>query len=526
MALFNKINRRIKSMQQGGQPFGGNVVMPEVDDGSIGGFNRPELRGLRKQARRGTLTNRERRRLNYLTNEVKGRRRRGLLSGLGGAAAALGTAALIKSGGAKGLMDSIKSRISGEKGQEKLDAFNEANRLKNQQALDAQLESGEIDQTTYDRQTAELAGAEGVTSTRDLRRIQKGKAPRGFETTPSGEPLPDSMTTMDEIMAGESDGKGKPITESGPISEIVEEEEQFPDEPTGEQLGKEAAAMRQLMAEQDLEESDRLTEEEQLQEATREADKLSAIEEAKAAGSYKKVAPPRGGGAPEEEFAEGTSTEDMLNALQNAETPEEQQRILDKMGVVKGGGGMTLEEAQKDIQLRQQLEQGRGAPSAPESVVPDTPGQGEEVKFPEAGAEPDDADLEEARRLLMELNRGDDIQRLEPLKAGPIDRPEDPFAGQLPVTRAQELLKPFMPSGRTGSSGQQSGGVDITMPDGSDAPPGASTSRSTAEKQMKPGQVIRGYRTKDGQIVYYPADSGKTTQAVGGMVKRLMNRYR
>ena len=63
-------------MQEGGQPFGGNVVMPEVDDGSIGGFNRPELRGLRKQARRGTLTNRERRRLNYLTNEAKGRRRR------------------------------------------------------------------------------------------------------------------------------------------------------------------------------------------------------------------------------------------------------------------------------------------------------------------------------------------------------------------------------------------------------------------------------------------------------------------
>ena len=118
MALFNSINRRIKSMQEGGQPFGGNVVMPEVDDGSIGGFNRPELRGLRKQARRGTLTNRERRRLNYLTNEAKGRRRRGLLSGLGGAAAALGAAALIKGGGAKGLMDSIKSRIGGEERKE------------------------------------------------------------------------------------------------------------------------------------------------------------------------------------------------------------------------------------------------------------------------------------------------------------------------------------------------------------------------------------------------------------------------
>ena len=468
MALFNKINRRIKSMQQGGQPFGGNVVMPEVDDGSIGGFNRPELRGLRKQARRGTLTNRERRRLNYLTNEVKGRRRRGLLSGLGGAAAALGTAALIKSGGAKGLMDSIKGKIGSIKSD---------------------------------------LGAMGAK--REMKKILEEERNKEFGI---GEEKVEQPINIDDIEVEDID--------------IEEPEEQFPDEPTGEQLGREAAAMRQLMAEQDLEESDRLTEEEQLQEATREADKLSAIEEAKAAGSYKKVGPPRGGSAPEEEFAEGTSTEDMLNALQNAETPEEQQRILDKMGVVKGGGGMTLEEAQKDIQLRQQLEQGRGAPSAPQGVIPENPGQGEEVKFPEAGAEPDDADLEEARRLLMELNRGDDIQRLEPLKAGPIDRPEDPFAGQLPVTRAQELLKPFMPSGRTGSSGQQSGGVDITMPDGSDAPPGASTSRSTAEKQMKPGQVIRGYRTKDGQIVYYPADSGKTTQAVGGMVKRLMNRYR
>ena len=123
----------------------------------------------------------------------------------------------------------------------------------------------------------------------------------------------------------------------------------------------------------------------------------------------------------------------------------------------------------------------------------------------------------------MELNRGDDIKPIEPLKAGLIDRPEDPFAGQLPITRAQELLNPFMPSGRVRSSGQETGGVDITMPDGSDAPEGASISRSTAEKQAKPGQVIKSYVTSDGTRVYYPAASGKMN--VGGMVKRMIQRY-
>ena len=335
MALFNKINRRIKSMQEGGQPFGGNVVMPEVDDGSIGGFNRPELRGLRKQARRGTLTNRERRRLNYLTNEVKGRRKRGLLSGLGGAAAALGTAALIKSGGAKGLMDSIKGRVSD-------------------------------------------LGA-GIANKRMAKMLEEEQRERfGIGEKKAKEP----KVNIDDI-------------EVDDLEDIEEEEEVIEGEKSGEELGREAAAMRQLMEEQkDLEESDRLTDEEQLQEATTEADKLSAIEEAKAAGTYKRVGPPRGGSTPEEEFAKGTSTEDMLKALQNVETPEERQRILDKMRVVRGGGGgMTLEEIQKDkeqrqqmileeakqnIQNREELEKGRGASGGPlQGGVPS--GQGEEV---------------------------------------------------------------------------------------------------------------------------------------------------
>ena len=84
-------------------------------EASIGGYNRKELRGLNRQARRGSLTQRERARLKYLTDERRGRRKRGLLSGLGGAAATLGAlAAAGKLGEGKGgaaLMDAIKSRI-------------------------------------------------------------------------------------------------------------------------------------------------------------------------------------------------------------------------------------------------------------------------------------------------------------------------------------------------------------------------------------------------------------------------------
>ena len=89
-----------------------------VDDASVGGYNRKELRGLNRQAKSGTLTQRERARLKYLTDERKGRRKRGLLSGLGGAAATLGGLALAgklgkgEGGGGAALMDAIKSRLA------------------------------------------------------------------------------------------------------------------------------------------------------------------------------------------------------------------------------------------------------------------------------------------------------------------------------------------------------------------------------------------------------------------------------
>ena len=289
--------------------------MPEVDDGSIGGFNRPELRGLRKQARRGTLTNRERRRLNYLTNEAKGRRRRGLLSGLGGAAAALGTAALIKSGGAKGLMDSIKSRMSGLK-----------------QGLETRREEREI-----------------------AKDMKPSKEDRNIEMI---EPL--KATPIDTG-----------LEERGIVG--VDENE---------------AMMRQLQEERDeerdIEESDRLTDEEQLQDMTKEADKISSTEEAKRAGTYKRITPPSAnrGNAPEEKFASGTSTEDMLDALQNMETPEEQQRIIEMMGAVKGGGGgPTVEEVQRDL-----LEKGRGSSGGP--LDPDDFEEGQEVSVRRGGGPP------------------------------------------------------------------------------------------------------------------------------------------
>ena len=108
MALFDKINSRYtKSMEHGGS---------YERDAAIGGYDRKELRGLSKQAKRGTLTQRERARYKYLKDERGGRRKRGLLAGLGGAGAtlaALAAAGKIGGGGAGGaaLMDAIKSRI-------------------------------------------------------------------------------------------------------------------------------------------------------------------------------------------------------------------------------------------------------------------------------------------------------------------------------------------------------------------------------------------------------------------------------
>ena len=119
MALFDLNSRYTKSMEHGGS---------YERDASIGGYNRKELRGLNRQARRGSLTQRERARLKYLTDERRGRRKRGLLSGLGGAAATLGALAaagkLGEGEGGSALMDAIKGRLSerrsdklGEKGE-------------------------------------------------------------------------------------------------------------------------------------------------------------------------------------------------------------------------------------------------------------------------------------------------------------------------------------------------------------------------------------------------------------------------
>lgn len=107
MALFDNINSRYtQSMAEGGS---------YRRDAAEGGYDRKELRGLSKQAKSGSLTQRERARYNYLKKERKGRRKRGLLSGLGGAAAlAGGLAAAGKLGGGSGgggLMDSIKNRL-------------------------------------------------------------------------------------------------------------------------------------------------------------------------------------------------------------------------------------------------------------------------------------------------------------------------------------------------------------------------------------------------------------------------------
>lgn len=107
MALFDLNSRYTKSMEHGGS---------YERDASIGGYNRKELRGLNRQARRGTLTQRERARLKYLTDERGGRRKRGLLAGLGGVGATLGAlAAAGKLGDGKGgaaLMDAIKLRLA------------------------------------------------------------------------------------------------------------------------------------------------------------------------------------------------------------------------------------------------------------------------------------------------------------------------------------------------------------------------------------------------------------------------------
>ena len=457
MALFNKINRRIKSMQEGGQPFSGGVVMPEVDDGSIGGFNRPELRGLRKQARRGTLTNRERRRLNYLTNEVKGRRRRGLLSGLGGAAAALGTAALIKGGGAKGLMDSIKGKIGSIKSD---------------------------------------LGA--LPAKRQFKKMIEEEQRERFGI---GEKKDDPPINIDDIDVWDVEGQLYP-DQTGAFPDSIEEEE-FPDEPTGEQLGEEAAAMRQLMADRDLEESDRELDEMQAEEAGLPGD---VDEETVGKQSFGK--------------GQVYSTKDMLNALQNAKTPEEEQAILDKMGVTGSTPNpKAIDRLEEEMEYeldpkrgyekvlldpnnpyggttKKRIMRGSKGPLNPDDFAPQ---QGPEVDLPSdteqllqglsQGIDPavlgavrggggesliskidpeglvQEGGEEGALRILQALNVFRKQQglppvdkltkeaikegnmaaapkRLSPLQAGPIEsNVEDPFGGTLPQLRAQQLLR-------------------------------------------------------------------------------------
>ena len=142
MALFDNINSRYtQSMAKGGT---------YQRDASIGGYSRKELRGLGKQAKSGTLTQRERARYEHLRGERKGRRKRGLLAGLGGAAVTLGGLAAAGKlgggggGGGGGLMDSIKNRLSERRGRKLQDEFGEEN-------LASAIEGSE-DQETFSRE--------------------------------------------------------------------------------------------------------------------------------------------------------------------------------------------------------------------------------------------------------------------------------------------------------------------------------------------------------------------------------------
>ena len=387
-------------MQEGGQPFSGGVVMPEVDDGSVGGFNRPELRGLRKQARRGTLTNRERRRLNYLTNEAKGRRRRGLLSGLGGAAAALGTAALIKSGGAKGLMDSIKSKMSGLK--------------------------------------------EGLETRREEREI-------GKEMKPSKE---DRNIEMAEVLP--------------PATNVAEERGLVGVDESG-------AAMRQLM-----EDGEKARIDAELEE--------NVVE----------------GGSGGESFGKGQtySTEDMLEALSNAKTPEEEQAIVDKMGATGSTPNpKAMERLEEEIEKT--IGEKRGFKTTP--VDPDNPYSVKNRKTVMEGSggplNPDDFSLEEGEEVDLPI---------DPAVLGAV-------RGGGPPLRSQSPMAPTAPG-----EGERGAG------------PGSELLRNHNEQRiamgLKPVMEITESSLMEleaGPLRRLKPLSPKqiARQAVGGMVKRMTQRY-
>ena len=177
-----------------------------ADDAAIGGYNRKELRGLSKQARRGTLTQRERARLKYLTDERKGRRRRGLLSGLGGAAATLGGLALAgklgKGEGGEGrgaaLMDAIKARID-DKRKARADELGEKG--------EGSMEEMMVPKPENVREERGLMGGEREEpmSEDDLvRRANEG-----------GDPL--RMSTSDVMSQGPTQNIADFITDEGPI---------------------------------------------------------------------------------------------------------------------------------------------------------------------------------------------------------------------------------------------------------------------------------------------------------------------
>jgi len=204
MALFDLNSRYTKSMENGGS---------YERDASIGGYNRKELRGLNKQARRGTLTQRERARLKYLTDERRGRRKRGLLSGLGGAAATLGAlAAAGKLGGGDGeggsaLMDAIKSRLAGKKAMRPINKkMRQDEKLQELFAKDAM--SGDIPTTDSD-----------IPSSKDdplLSRI--ARRPKGLEDIdlPEEEFSDDPISIKESLLARLKKSPGATTVESGP----------------------------------------------------------------------------------------------------------------------------------------------------------------------------------------------------------------------------------------------------------------------------------------------------------------------
>ena len=232
MALFDNINSRYtQSMAEGGS---------YRRDAAEGGYDRKELRGLSKQAKSGSLTQRERARYNYLKKERKGRRKRGLLAGLGGAAAlAGGLAAAGKLGGGSGgggLMDSIKNRLqarterkfgeenlaSAIEGSEDQETFSREGRNAETYQMNPLGEEDEIEGEEsgeeLGRQAAEMRAARAAERARidadleknfDLWTGTSGEAPRAYDSETFERINPGTGTdTQDRSMFNEEFGEG------------------------------------------------------------------------------------------------------------------------------------------------------------------------------------------------------------------------------------------------------------------------------------------------------------------------------